>query len=347
MRAELIPLPSNSDLVMTIWDPKDRGPVKQMIETLVIGLGNPQTKDDDSFTWKHVDNPAGHTVYAYAVDIKKNLVISLIGVSPRYFCYNDIRYLCYEAVDASTRPEYGRMGLFSGLFRICLEAGGKRGGNYSYGFPNFNSMPGFLKIGFEDIGGMSMLLKPRKYLKFGWTVLTRQRSSFSSYEPIYLENKASELEKQYLPGISDILSGGRHPRNLLYGDRNVELIRWRFFRRPGFTYFPILVSGGFAIVNMGMRAGLREAKLIDVVLSSDYHPGTIFKELLRKIYDTLQPDILSTYISNDHQCYRLFAKNGFIRMPSRIHFTTFSHAEMTNTLANCQWEISSMDIDTE
>lgn len=347
MRAELIPLPSNPDIVMTIWDPKDRRPVKQMIETLFMGLGNPQTKDDATFTWKHIDNPAGPTVYAYAVDTKKNLVISLIGVSPRYFCFKGVRYLCYEAVDASTRPEYGRMGLFSGLFRICLAAGGKKGGNYSYGFPNFNSMPGFLKVGYKDIGGMAMLLKPRKYLKFGWTVLTRPRSSFSSYVPIYLEDKASEFEKHYLPGIADILPVRRHPQNFLYGDRDVELLRWRFFRRPGFTYFPILVSGGYAIVNMGMRAGLREAKLIDVVISNDYQPGTIFQELLRIIYDTLQPDILSTYISNDHQYYRLFAQNGFIRMPSRIHFTTFAHTGMANALQNCQWEISGMDIDTE
>ena len=332
---------------MTTWDPKDRGPVKQMIETLFLGLGDPQTKDDDSFTWKHIDNPAGHTIFSYAMDTKKNIVISLIGVSPRYFWYNGMRYLCHEAVDASTRPEYGRMGLFSGLFRICLETGGKRGGNYTYGFPNFNSIRGFLKVGFENIGGISMLLKPRKYLKLGWTLLARRRSALSSYKPIYLENKANEFEKQCMPGIADILSDGHHAGNFLYGDRDVELIRWRFFRRPGFTYFPVLISGGFAIVNMGMRAGLREAKIIEVVLSNGNQPRKIFKELLKKIYNDLKPDILSTYVSNDHRYYRLFAKNGFIRVPSRIHFTTFSHARMTDTLENCKWEISGMDIDSQ
>ncbi|MCX5705962.1 MAG: hypothetical protein NTZ92_07900 [Candidatus Omnitrophica bacterium] len=342
----MIPLPSNPDIVMTTWDPKDRGPVKQMIETLSLGLGDSQAKDDNSFYWKHIDNPAGHTIFSYAIDTKKNLVISLIGISPRYFWYNGKRRLCYEAVDASTRSEYRRMGIFSGLFRICLETGGNRGGNYTYGFPNFNSIRGFLKVGFKNIGGISMLLKPRKYFKLGWT-LARQRSSLSSYKPIYLENKASEFETKYMPGIADILSDGHHAGNSLYGARDVELIRWRFFRRPGFTYFPVLVSGGFAIVNMGMRAGLREAKIIEVVLSTGNQPRKTFKVLLRKIYDDLKLDILSTYVSNDHRYYRLFAENGFVRVPSRIHFATFSHAGITDILENCKWEISGTDIDTE
>ena len=347
MRAELIPLSSNPDIVMTIWDPKDRCPVKQMIETLVLGLGNPQTKDDASFNWKHIDNPVGHTIFAFAIDTKKNLLISLIGVSPRYFWYNSKRYLCYEAVDASTRSEYGRMGLFSGLFRICLDTGGKRGGNYTYGFPNFNSIRGFLKLGFENIGEMSLLMKPRKYLKLGWTLLAKRRSSLSSYEPIYLANSANKFEKQYMSGMADILSGDQHAANILYGDRDVELIRWRFFRRPGFTYFPVLVSGGFAIVNMGIRAGLREAKIIEVVLSNGNQPRKIFKGLLRKIYDDLKPDILSTYVSNNHRYYRLFAESGFIKVPSSIHFTIFPHAGMTDTLKKCKVEISGTDIDTQ
>lgn len=346
-QTELILLPSNPDILMTTWDPHDRGPVKQMIETLLIGLVNPQTKDDDSFTWKHIDNPAGNTIFSYAIDTKKNLLISLIGVSPRYFCYNDIRYLCYEAVDASTRPEYGRMGLFSGLFSICLEAAGKRGGNYSYGFPNCNSMRGFLKVGFDNIGGMTFLLKPRKYLTFGWAVLTKRRNSFSEYEPIHMKNRTNALEKQYMPAIADILSGCRHPGSFLYGDRDVDFIQWRFFERPGFTYFPILVSGGFAIVNIGIRAGLREAKIIEVAISNSVKSEIIFEALLRKICDNLNPDILSTYISKNHQDYRLFAKNGFVKMPSRINFTTFSHTEMTKTLENCQWQIAGTDIDTE
>ncbi|MHC9543686.1 MAG: hypothetical protein AB9903_29590 [Vulcanimicrobiota bacterium] len=343
----MIPLPSNPDIVMMIWDPKDRGPVKQMEETLFLGLGDPLAKDDDSFNWKHIDNPAGYTIFSYAVDTKKNLVIALIGISPRYFRYNGKRYLCYEAVDASTRSEYGRMGIFSGLFRICLETGGKRGGNYTYGFPNFNSIRGFLKVGFENIGGISMLVRPRKYFKLGWALLTKQRSSFNSYEPIYLATNASEFEKQYMPVIADILPDSHHAGNFLYGDRDTELIRWRFFRRPGFTYFPVLVPGGVAITNMGMRAGLREVKIMEVILSNGNQPRKIFKMLLRKIYDDLKPDILSTYVSNDHRYYRLFTENGFFSVPSRIHFTTFSHAGMTGIPENSKWEISGTDIDTQ
>lgn len=343
----MIPSPSNIDIAMMTWDPNDREPVKQMIETLAIGLGDPQTKDDDSFYWKHIENPAGHTIFSYAMDMKNNLVVSLIGISPRYFGYNGNRYLCYEAVDASTRPEYGRRGLFSGLFRICLEAGGVAGGHYTYGFPNFNSIRGFLKVGFENIGGMSLLLQPRNCLNIGRTLLAGRRSSLRSYKPIFMENLSNEFEKSFMPGIADILSDVHHPENVLYGERDVELIRWRFFRRPGFTYFPIIVSGGFAIVNMGVRAGLREARIIEIVISSGNHTQKVFRGLLGKISDDLKPDLISTYVSNVHQYYRLFVRNGFITVPSRIHFTTFAHAGMTDILEHCKWEIAGMDIDTQ
>ena len=92
------------------------------------------------FNWKYIDNIYGdsYIVLAYYQD-------KIVGI--RSFWRNDIQgYLCYQPCDTAVLKEFRGMGIFSKMSLIALE---KTKEACIYNYPNQNSLPGNLKLGWE------------------------------------------------------------------------------------------------------------------------------------------------------------------------------------------------------
>ncbi|NMB26680.1 MAG: GNAT family N-acetyltransferase [Tissierellia bacterium] len=94
----------------------------------------------DWFNWKYMDNIYGDSYLVLAYDGNK-----LVGI--RSFWRNDINgHLSYQPCDTAVLKEYRGRGIFSKMSLIALE---KIKDAFIYNFPNENSLPGNLKLGWK------------------------------------------------------------------------------------------------------------------------------------------------------------------------------------------------------
>ncbi|MCF6465480.1 hypothetical protein C3E90_06215 [Clostridium sp. Cult2] len=92
------------------------------------------------FNWKYLDNIYGDSYIVLAYDGEE-----LIGI--RVFWRNDIEgHLSYQPCDTAVLERYRGKGIFTKSSLIALE---NTKGAFIYNFPNENSLPGNLKLGWE------------------------------------------------------------------------------------------------------------------------------------------------------------------------------------------------------
>ncbi len=95
----------------------------------------------------------------------------------------------YQSLHTYVSPKLRRMGIFGKMSNLCLD---KSRPNYVYGFPNNNSYPGFIKLGWEVVKkGVSSL-----YCGFASSVI----KSLSAYDMIpddYVRWRYSVYKDQY------------------------------------------------------------------------------------------------------------------------------------------------------
>lgn len=97
---------------------------------------------------------------AYNQQIKP---IAFYGVIPCFMLIDGKEVLCAQSADTMTHPDYRNKGLFVQLanrtFELCTQVGVK----FLFGFPNQNSLPGFInKLGWQTAGQMDCFVIPVK-----------------------------------------------------------------------------------------------------------------------------------------------------------------------------------------
>ena len=125
------------------------------------------------FRWKHVDNPFGPSVMLVAeVD---ETVVGLRAFMRWELDYGGDTIQCGRAVDTATHPDYLRRGIFRLLTMEALDVARDVGLQLIFNTPNERSRPGYLKMGWSDVGPIRVLVRP--------TVSGANSISISSPEP--------------------------------------------------------------------------------------------------------------------------------------------------------------------
>ena len=132
------------------------------------------------FNWKYIDNIYGdsYIVFAYHGD-------NIVGI--RSFWRNDIdSNLSYQPCDTAVLKEYRGMGIFSKMTKIALK---EVEGAFIYNFPNENSLPGNLKLGWEinkyayleTVWNRGKLKNKTKYIDHNYLIWKFHKSPLRKY----------------------------------------------------------------------------------------------------------------------------------------------------------------------
>lgn len=135
-----------------------------IIELLRLSLGEESTEKSVAFwRWKHVDNPFGPSPVLLAVDGER---IAGIRAFMRWEWATDLRtYRALRAVDTATHPDYRGQGIFKKLTLDLIERCKAAGDDFIFNTPNEQSRPGYLKMGWEDLGKVPLRIAPVGPLK--------------------------------------------------------------------------------------------------------------------------------------------------------------------------------------
>ena len=239
-----------SNLEIKLWNHRDRRPVEEFVKTLKIVF--PEGDFSTAyFLWKYMDNPWGPSIITYAEDPVTHKVAAVRAFWRHRVHYRDRILLAFQPCDTATHPDFRKQGLFRKITALALDEAKKQNASFVFNFPNPYSKPGYLKMGWQDMGKVITLIKPLNFRKLLWHIL-RNKGKPGRYVPL---KKTTGLGQKWDSGVFEHL----HARNELaetetvYGDRDGEMLCWRFFRHPNNAYELINCDGFRAIAKLGWR----------------------------------------------------------------------------------------------
>jgi GNAT superfamily N-acetyltransferase len=111
------------------------------------------------FDWKHRQSPFGESPGWVAVDGDR--VVGFRTYMRWEFLHNGRIRRAVRAVDTATHPEYQGQGIFWKLTRASLEDLLEDGVDFVFNTPNDKSRPGYLKMGWREVGRVPVAVRLR------------------------------------------------------------------------------------------------------------------------------------------------------------------------------------------
>lgn len=216
--------------------------IPAIVELLKLSLGESLMPKSEAFwRWKHVDNPFGQSPVLVAEEDSK-----LIGV--RAFMRWDWQqgervYRAVRAVDTATHPAHQGRGIFKALTLQLLDHCRAQGIDFVFNTPNEKSRPGYLKMGWQEVGKLPIALRP--YFSLG---SFKHPQSLNWEDAIRNFSRLVVLQKHVSTAIS--------PRYL----------RWRYEQNPNVRYSVIcgVDDDPFVLVYRKKKIkGLDEIRLVE------------------------------------------------------------------------------------
>jgi GNAT superfamily N-acetyltransferase len=223
---------------------------------------------DELFRWKHLENPFGRSPMWVACDGDR--IVALRALMRWEFERAGETFRSVRMVDTATHPDYQGRGVFTKLTRAAIAAVEAEGVDFVFNTPNAKSLPGYLKMGWQEIGRAPARVRPFSALAALRLVRSRVPASHWS-EPIDIGVPVEEVLAELMRAQTS------HDR--LRTRRTEEYLRWRYARQF-LRYRAIVAESGIAIVRVRHRGDTRETVLADAPAE---------RELLRIVCKAVAP----------------------------------------------------------
>lgn len=113
--------------------------------------------------WKKrfAENPYTKNYYVYGA-LADNKIIGINGFLYMQYSLNDQIFHVVQSCDSCVNSEYRHQGVFSKIIMSAMQDFESEGMDYAIGFPNSNSYPAFIKMGWKNMPSIRTLFLPTK-----------------------------------------------------------------------------------------------------------------------------------------------------------------------------------------
>lgn len=283
--------------------------VLRLLERTLAG-GPTGQRTAEFFRWKHHDNLFGPSLALVAV--AEGRIVGLRMLMRWRFTGPHGPVTAVRAVDTATHPDHQGRGIFT---RLTLEALDRLRGEVDLVFntPNDRSRPGYLKMGWEEVGTVPVAVRPLQPLRFLMRLPTVSRDSPPGLPGCRLPPVAPLLDDPGLPGLLA-------PRPGRYGTPiTPDYLRWRYGDAPGLDYRALTLRTdgalrGAAIGRPRWRGRLAEFTLSEVLVA----PGDTdaARELLRGLRQA-GTDHVATILPRGSEAEQVRWRAGYPTVPGQ------------------------------
>jgi hypothetical protein len=261
-------------------EPQDEPEVLSLLTATMAG-GPTGTRSSAFYTWKHRDNPFGAS---------PGLVAEADGavVGVRLFLRWELRHgdrllRAVRAVDTATHPDHQRRGIFKTLTLTLLDQLDREEGiDLVFNTPNADSRPGYLRMGWQEVGQLPVRISPVRPIRFLRGARAANAANASGSASAVAAPASTEAVTSRLPSAADVLGHHDEVQALLVRRRVTDGIHtplspsylwWRYAAAPGLDYRAVTVRRRGELVGLGLgrlrhRAGLTEFTLGDVLVAA-------------------------------------------------------------------------------
>ena len=320
-----------SDLVYRRAMPEDRAAV---IELLRVSLGREvDDRYEALFAWKHEENAFGPSPAWVACD--ETRLAGFRTLMRWEFRDADRSLRAVRAVDTATHPDYQGRGIFTGLTLHAIDELATEGVDFVFNTPNDQSRPGYLKMGWQEIGRLPTLVRPTRW----WRLASIAKARVPA-ERWSTPSRAGEDARDVLAdadGLARLLDE-RAPGRGVRTDATPEFLRWRF-GTPLLGYRAVVadagVDHGVAFFRIRARGPAREAALVSVLTRAGDRRTEA--ALVRAVARAADADYLLALGAGP------VAPGGLVRLPRTGPLLTWR--SVTARVPPAAWDVSLGDIE--
>ncbi len=246
--------------------PEDRAAV---IDLCRASLG---WEDDDPneafFAWKHDDNPFGRSPSWVAVDDGGAIVGLRVFLRWRFREPSGTTFTAVRAVDTATHPDWQGKGIFTRLTLGAIPDLREDGVDVIFNTPNDKSRPGYLKMGWSQIGRVPVGVRPTSVGSLAMMARARTAAElWSESSTIGIDADEAFADAD---AVERLLSRCARPDGIAT-DRDPAYLRWRYSFEP-LRYRVVTVGDrleeGAIVVRLRRRGAALECAVCDVLVPS-------------------------------------------------------------------------------
>jgi GNAT superfamily N-acetyltransferase len=247
-----------------ITRPASENDIPAIVELLKASLGESLMPKSEAFwRWKHVDNPFGKSPVILAIENEK-----IVGVRA-FMCWewkaaNKI-YRAVRAVDTATHPDFQGKGIFKKLTLALVDQCKAEGVDFIFNTPNAQSKPGYLKMGWQEMGKLTIDTRP--VLNF-----SKKSKDFDSTYSIQ-QNSNFDFVEQFFSFTDQLVTS-----------RSVSFLKWRYLHNPTIPYHAFSDGKNYlAIFRLKPHSFGTEFRICDFFLSQSADTSVFKKHLFEVV----------------------------------------------------------------
>jgi predicted N-acetyltransferase YhbS len=226
--------------------------IPKILIVLKASLGEISSKKtEEIWRFKHIHNPFGESLVLVATE--NGDIIGVRAFMRWKWQKGKKVYSAFRAVDTATHPDHQGKGVFKRLTLKALEIGRDRGDHFVFNTPNTQSKPGYLKMGWEEIGKLKVQLRPLNLNLFKTKVL-----KYKEFDNI--EHIIDLLNSNYYSLIST---------DKLFTPKDIAYLKWRYLNNPLQKYYVIFDKDYFIAGYVKKRNHFSEFRLSEVIVSEN------------------------------------------------------------------------------
>jgi GNAT superfamily N-acetyltransferase len=282
---------------------------------LSLGGGPVGKRTTDFFRWKHKANPFGRSP-AVVADAGGTVVGFRTFMRWRWRA-GERRWEAVRAVDTATHPDHQGQGIFRDLTVGAVD--GLRGDvDLVFNTPNDQSRPGYLKMGWTQVGTVPVTVRPRRPVRFARGV--RRVRTHALDAPIDCRLAPAAEAFGAPDALAALLERVADGDGRLTTDRSIDYLRWRYAEAPGLDYRHVAVHRGGELVGLAFARPRRRGPLAELTVSEVLvarGDRSTARALLREAGRGSGCDHLATVTGLDRDLRGAFIRAGFVALPGQ------------------------------
>lgn len=299
-----------------------------IIDITMENYGDIEISNKDFLQWQYFNNPAGKALIKLAKS-DDNEVVGQYVIIPMKIKVNEEIVDSTLSLNTLTRKDYRGKGIFTKLADAVYKKCEEDKLEFTYGFPNPNSYPGFVKkLGFTDLGSLPLMVYPLNIEKlllkrFNSNLLSKLGGIFNGIFNICIKNDECIQIKEIDGDLRDFdmfwdeIKG----KYKVIGVRNSDYIKWRYKDIPMREYH---IIGAYKNKKLVAYVVLRKSEIekfkcgmiVDFMIKDgDMLAGRkIISEAIAKFTNDGM-ELVGCLMGKNTEEYKILKKSKFLRCP--------------------------------
>jgi len=313
------------------YTPED---LSEMIEMTRSYYGDIEIANRNYLKWQYEDNPAGQALIMLAKDPDQNILAGQYIVIPAQIQHGEHLVQGTLSLNTLTKTAYQGQGIFTGLAAAANKACAAEGFAFTYGFPNPNSYPGFIKkLGFSDLGNVPLLLRPLDIKGLIQKKVSPLLAPFSlPLKPFfrvssvpYPDLEVFEVTENHLAALGVFWETVKNKYPIM-GVRSASYLRWRYMTIPQREYKLYGVKPlhsdellGYIVGRCAEVSSISSGMIVDfLVLPQHTQAADALIQTLLQFFVQNGMELAGSLMMNHAEEYRYLLSNGFFKCPKSL-----------------------------